>query len=410
MAKAQPPVKVTERKISEFTQDPSNANQGTERGLRVLDDSIAETGLGRSVVVDKNDILIAGNKTTERAVDRGFVDAIVVETTGDKLVIVKRTDLDLLTDDPNNPARKLAYYDNRAGEVGLSWDAEQLLADINAGVDLSHLFTDGELDALLAGLQTGEVGDDPGAQIDRAEELQAKWNVARGDLWLIGEHRLLCGDSTHAEDVARLMGGEKADSVIADPPYGMNLDASYQNSLENFDRGIKRSKGYSQVIGDEQEFDPRPYFANHDAINEQFWFGADYYRQYLPTGGSWLVWDKRDGLPEFDYTLSEFELCWSKAHHMRKVYGVRWFGAFGTETQDTKRRVHPTQKPVQLIAALIELAHGQIIYDPFLGSGTTLVACEQTGRKGRGLEISEKYCAVILERMAGMGLSPRLSE
>ncbi len=136
--------KITERKISEFVQDPSNANQGDERGLRILDDSLAETGLGRSVVVDKNDILIAGNKTTERAVDRGFEDAIVVETTGDKLVIVKRTDLDLMSDDPNNPARKMAYFDNRASEF-VQWDAEQLLADVNAGVDLSRLFSQIEL-------------------------------------------------------------------------------------------------------------------------------------------------------------------------------------------------------------------------------------------------------------------------
>lgn len=124
--------KISRKKIKDLQQDPSNANAGTERGLRMLDDSLAEIGLGRSVVTDKNGYLIAGNKTTERAVDRGFEDAIIVHTTGKQLVVVQRDDLDLLIDDPNNPARKLAYADNRTSEIGLAWDASRIAADIEA--------------------------------------------------------------------------------------------------------------------------------------------------------------------------------------------------------------------------------------------------------------------------------------
>lgn len=141
---------ITRRKITDFTPDPENANAGTERGLRVLDDSIAETGLGRSAVVDKNGVIIAGNKTAERALDRGIEDAIVVHTTGKQLVIVQRDDLDLGDDDPNNPARKMAYYDNRSGQLGLSWDAERITADVAKGVDLSAMFTPVELEELAA--------------------------------------------------------------------------------------------------------------------------------------------------------------------------------------------------------------------------------------------------------------------
>jgi len=137
--------KISRKKIKDLQQDPSNANAGTERGLRMLDDSLAEIGLGRSVVTDKNGYLIAGNKTTERAVDRGFEDAIIVHTTGKQLVVVQRDDLDLLIDDPNNPARKLAYADNRTSEIGLAWDASRIAADIEAGMDLSGLFTDDEM-------------------------------------------------------------------------------------------------------------------------------------------------------------------------------------------------------------------------------------------------------------------------
>lgn len=144
-----PKLNVERKKISDLTPDPSNANAGTERGLSMLDDSLSVVGLGRSIVTDKNGVIIGGNKTTERALDRGFENAIVVHTQGDELVVVQRDDLDLGANTPDNPARKLAYYDNRVAQVDLQWDAEQLLADVNAGFDFEHLFSEGELNALL---------------------------------------------------------------------------------------------------------------------------------------------------------------------------------------------------------------------------------------------------------------------
>ena len=151
---------VERKKITDLVPDPSNANAGTERGLSMLDDSLSLVGLGRSIVTDKHGTIIGGNKTTERALDRGFEDAIVVHTTGRELVVVQRDDLDLADSDPNNAARQLAYYDNRVASVDLQWNAEQLLADVNAGFDFDHLFTDGELDLLLRTLPTdGEWGE-----------------------------------------------------------------------------------------------------------------------------------------------------------------------------------------------------------------------------------------------------------
>lgn len=150
-------VNVERKRIADLTPDPSNANAGTERGLSMLDDSLSVVGLGRSIVTDKNGIIIGGNKTTERALDRGFESAIVVHTRGDELVVVQRDDLDLADSDPNNAARKMAYYDNRVASVDLAFSAEQLLADVNAGFDFEHLFSDGELAALLANVQSPEV-------------------------------------------------------------------------------------------------------------------------------------------------------------------------------------------------------------------------------------------------------------
>lgn len=140
---------IERKRIADLTPDPSNANIGTERGLSMLDDSLSMVGIGRGIVTDKNGVIIGGNKTTERAVDNGFEDAILVHTTGKELVVTVRDDLDLMSDDPNNAARRLAYLDNRVSAVDLQWSAEQLLADVNAGFDFDHLFSENELNNLL---------------------------------------------------------------------------------------------------------------------------------------------------------------------------------------------------------------------------------------------------------------------
>lgn len=141
--------KVTPRKITDYQPDPANPNAHNERGLQILDDSLSTVGLGRSIVVDKNGIVLAGNSTQERAVDQGFENAIEIESDGTELIVVKRKDLDLLND-TDNRARQLSYYDNRAAEAGIRWDVEQVQAHVDEGLDLSKLFNADEMDRLLA--------------------------------------------------------------------------------------------------------------------------------------------------------------------------------------------------------------------------------------------------------------------
>lgn len=149
---------ITKRKISDYKQDPANANKGTERGVYMLEHSLEEFGAGRSLVADRNGVLIAGNKTQERAADLGITDVIEIETDGTQLVVVKRTDLDLEADDKR--ARGLAYADNRAGEVGLEWDAEQLLSDLHDGIDIGQFFHQDEIEEVI------------GAELDRVAKLE----------------------------------------------------------------------------------------------------------------------------------------------------------------------------------------------------------------------------------------------
>ena len=142
-------------KLSDLTPDPNNANKGTERGNSALEASLQQYGAGRSILLDKNDTIIAGNKTAEMAGQLGMMNVKVVETTGDELVAVKRTDLDLETD---ASAREMAYADNRVGELSLDWDADALLNDIENGIDVSKFFSDNEIDKLTSPPTTAEEG------------------------------------------------------------------------------------------------------------------------------------------------------------------------------------------------------------------------------------------------------------
>jgi len=226
-----------------------------------------------------------------------------------------------------------------------------------------------------------------------------------GDIWHLGNHRILCGDCTIEENVKRLMGEEKADMMFLDPPYGMNLDTDY-SSLSN-EEG--KSNKYERVIGDGKDFSPDlilSIFKNFPHVKEKFIFGADYFSEYLPNknDGSWIVWDKREneltGKNVDGRIGSMFELCWSEKKHHRKIARIMWAGMFGIK--DDSKRVHPTQKPVQLAEWFFDNwgKDSKVVVDLFLGSGSTLIACEKTNRKCFGMEISEAYTDVIVKRFA----------
>lgn len=232
-----------------------------------------------------------------------------------------------------------------------------------------------------------------------------------GELYQLGNHRLLVGDCTVKENVDRLMGGEEADMVFTDPPYGMNLDTEF-SSMKGSTKILVGNKGnsYSKVIGDAEDYDPTPLFELFDYVREMFLFGADYYAERLKdkNAGSWIVWDKRqnDALDDLTATSADrafgsaFELCWSKAKHKRTFARIR-SGVFGVKNEDgTSSRCHPTQKPVQLTEWFFENwgKETKLVWDGYLGSGSTLIACEKTNRRCYGMEIDPHYCDVIIAR------------
>ena len=224
-------------KIAKLKFDDKNANRGTERGRKALASSLQQFGAGRSILVDRNGRIIAGNKTVQEAIAAGHEDVLVVKTDGRKIVAVQRVDLDLKK---HSKARALAIADNRVGELDLQWDAD-VLADVAAGTDLSEFFTEDELEKLL---KTEDSDESHMAIGEKSAELAKKWKTRTGQLWICEEHRFLCGDSTKPADVKRLMAGQKADLVNMDPPYGV----SYEGAAGKLKGDDKRDDALLQLL------------------------------------------------------------------------------------------------------------------------------------------------------------------
>src|SRR3990167_6741322 len=222
-----------------------------------------------------------------------------------------------------------------------------------------------------------------------------------GKLILKSRHRLKCGDSTMIDNVDDLMNGEKADMVFTDPPYGMNLNADFSGMKFKF-KGSTGGNKYDNVIGDHDDFseDLINIIFTLESVKEVFIWGADYFAEIIPerNKGSWVVWDKRGDESADKMFGSTFELCWSKIKHKRETARIR-SGIFGVK-DDSKKRVHPTQKPVQLAEWFFDnwCKDLNLCVDLYLGSGSTLIACEKTNRKCYGMELDRKYCDVIIKR------------
>jgi DNA modification methylase len=310
----------------------------------------------RPIIVDENMVVLGGNMRLKACKSAGLFEVWIDEATGWS----------------DEKKKEFIIKDN----VGFGeWDWDILANEWNPneledwGLDLPDMFE-----------------DDPEAEEDDYEEPNdLKVDVVLGDLIEIGNHRLLCGDSTDSDQVAKLMDGKKADMVFTDPPYGMNAVSKSGVLSKNYD---------SDILGDD----------NTDAAKDSFnlifneypdalhiWWGANYYSSCLPDSECWIVWDKNNG--ESDQT--DCELAWSNARSV-----VRQF----TKASEKRNRVHPTQKPIELVDWSIKKFKNEskLICDFFMGSGSTMVAAHQIDRVCYGMELDPKYCQVIIDRMLNL--------
>ena len=364
----------------------NNARDHKDVDIEAIRESIREFGFNDPIGIwsDEN-LIVEGHGRQMAAIAEGL----------DSVPCIR---LDHLTDEQR---RAYALAHNKTAELSM-WNFEVLDAEL-AGIE--------EIDMSAFGFEPVKELE-PEVQEDEApDEVETRCKL--GDIWQLGEHFLICGDSTDPAVIDRLMDGVKADMVFTDPPYGMNLDTDFSGMQNHLDfakeKGFTGGKKYEQ--GKVDEFHPEMIDAvfTIDA-DEMFLWGADYFAELLPNknDGSWIVWDKRangnDNVSE-DYSSDKmygscFELCWSKKKHKRDIARVKWAGVFGTEQEFDHKRYHPTQKPIKLAGWFLDRysKEGQTVVNLFGGSGSTLIACEQLNRKCYMAELDPHYCDVILQR------------
>lgn len=386
--------------IEDLKPDPRNANKGTPRGHGVIENSIRKHGAGRSGLAARDGTMIAGSQTLEEMAALGM-PIRTVHTDGKEWVVVVRDDVE----PGSEQATLMAVEDNRSSELGLSWDAS-VLAGLGETIDLSGLFFTDELAAILSSSPPVDIGGagDEGEEPDFNQPTECQ----PGDIWQVGRHIVACLDSTEPANLDRVLAGRHPKMLAADPPYGMSLDTDYtSHKLSPAARAKHPTQNtHPPVAGDDEDFDPGLFLEMFRDVQEQFWWGADYYRKCLPDGGSWLVWDKRASVEHVEYDTSSFELCWSKTQHRRDILRIAWFGIIGMEQEQGTKRVHPTQKPIAIYEALFKHGNpGDLILDPFLGSGPSLKAAERSGRTVIGMELSPHYCDHILNWARAAGLT-----
>jgi DNA modification methylase len=375
--------------IAELTPHPANPRLITQAQREQLQRALAkDPGMlwARPVILHlETGFVIAGNQRV----------TVAGEDLGWEVIPTFRVSL------TDAQAYEWAIRDNQPfGE----WENEALTVFLNAaaeaGAALDTLgFAQDQLAALIEGTNAGDMLGDGGEGSDEAASAVPAEPVTKpGDLIRLGEHVVVCGDSTDVLQLARTFDSVDVGIVLTDPPYGMGLDTD-RGGWGN-GQAIAKGQTFAPIVGDDQAFDAGFLRAYFDYVPEQLWFGADYYRPTLdpdPRAGSWLVWDKRLTESADRGFGSGFELVWSRVPHKRDLLRHLHFGMFG---EDARGRQHPTQKPVPLLVDLLErhAPAGCVVADPYLGSGSTLLAATKTGRVCRGLEIDPAYCDVIVNR------------
>lgn len=352
------------KKVSDLIPYINNARTHSEDQINQVASSIKEFGFTNPILIDSDNGIIAGHGRVMAAKKLGINEVPCIV-------------LDGLTE-----AQKKAYIlaDNKLA-LNAGWDDELLSIELQGLQDLDFDlgvigFSADELDAL-----TKVDGNEGLTDEDEVPEVPETPVSVLGDVWLLGDHRLMCGDSTSITDVKRLMDGRKPMLIHTDPPYGMNAVSK---------SGVLSKTYKTDILGDDNPDIAKDAFKlifNLYPNAKQIWWGANYYCSVLPDSECWLVWDKNNG--ESDQT--DCELAWA---NFRSV--VRQF----TQASEKKNRVHPTQKPVSLVEWILKRFKfsSESIADFFGGSGSTLIAAEKHSSVGYIMEHDISFVDVIINR------------
>ena len=348
--------------INEIKPNPNNPRIIKDNKFKQLVKSIQDFPQMlelRPIVIDENNMVLGGNMRLKACIEAGLTDVPVIHANN----LSEEKKKEFIVKD------NVGYGEWDWDDLANNWDAQEL--------------TDWGLDIPNFDVNNLEAEEDDFAVPDGGTET----DIVLGDLFEIGEHRLLCGDSTDSDQVAKLMNGQKPDFIHTDPPYGINY--SSENS------GYKTSNKFEVIKNDEEGVDIANLFLFD--CPKVVW-GANCFPNKLPHRGRWAVWYKRGEGAE-KALGSPFELAWIDITSGYDRFYKIVHGGF--VNSDGGKRLHPTQKPVKLVDEILnDLAKdSKLILDLFLGSGTTMLASHQLKRKCYGMELDAKYCQVIVDRM-----------
>ena len=396
-------MKIESVRIDSVLPDPANARRHPARNLDAIKGSLARFGQQKPIIVTRDNVIRAGNGTWQAAKELGWTKIDVV-----------RTDLQ------GSEATAFSIADNRTAELA-TWDPDMLEAELSSltedgwsSEDLDKLgFNDKEIEEVIQEARDiADSVDEGTTEEDEPPPILPDPVTRDGDLWILRNHRLLCGDSTKAADVARVMAGERAGLMNTDPPYGVgyvsNAQAKNQASdfkeIENDDLDGEKLQKFLEssiraAVPHLQE--NAAFYLWHPMLTQGTFFAAAAAAAADILIHRQIIWAK----PSFVFGRGDYhwrhELCfygWKRGNRP-PFYGERnqdtlW--SLGREND----KVHPTQKPVELFAIPMRnhTHKNEICYEPFGGSGSQFIAAEQLGRRCYGLEIEPRYCDVIVRR------------
>jgi DNA modification methylase len=356
-----------------------NSRTHSDHQVAQIAASIKEFGFTNPVLLDEHGSIVAGHGR-------------VMAARKLKLGEVPTITLGWLTD---TQRRAYVIADNKLA-LNAGWDDEMLrlelgeLGDLGFDLDLTG-FSEDEIAALMPEQIEPGLTDE-----DEVPEISETPVTVLGDVWILGKHRLMCGDSTSIDAIEKLTEKQSIDMVFTDPPYGV---AVVKDGMVGADFGVAKKGNYKPIIGDETTDTAIEAYNACVSIGAKkivLW-GGNYFSNKLPPSSCWLVWDKR-GDSGIVNTFADCELAWTNMTSPARVHKQLWNGMIREGEKD--KRVHPTQKPVALCEWGITnyTDKDASILDLFLGSGSTLMACEKTNRKCFGMEMSPDYCDVIIKR------------
>lgn len=365
-------MEVTTKRLSDIIPYAGNAKKHDKRQIANVAESIRQYGFVQPIVIDRDGVIVIGHCRALAAKKLGMEEVPCV----------------CVDDLAPEQVDALRLVDNKSAEDGASWDFD-LLAEQLPQLDLSGF----EFDWGLPEDQQEEVIEDTAPAVDEENDPIAKL----GDIWKLGEHRLMCGDSTSIDAVEALMGGQMADMVFTDPPYGY----SYQSNMR------EKSKKFDVLENDDKILD---FFPNIRLVCNGFVFICTTWKvldKWLPLFKQYhdltnmIIWDKGGGgIGDLKHTFStdyEVILC---ANNGREIKGKRIGSVWSIPKDSANEYAHPTQKPVKLSEFAIRntTERGETVLDLFGGSGSTVIACEQLDRRCCTMELDPRYCDVIIKR------------